>query len=267
MAAFAGKVIILTGASQGIGKALAFALSSERPRLVLAARDEAALAGVETRCRELGATTLVVPTDVTDEAQCRTLVSRAVATFGGVDVVIHNAGAGVDARFDEMKDLTVFQRLYQLNVLGPVWVTHEALPHLKNSRGLIVCVASVAGLTGVPARTPYAASKHAVFGFFDSLRIELRGTGVDVTMVAPDFVQSEIHVRAYGADGRALGESGIREEKAMTAEECARLIVSAMRRRRRLLITSWRGVLGRAVRLVAPALIDRIAERAIRRGV
>lgn len=264
---FASKVIILTGASQGIGKALAFALSADRPRLVLAARDRQALLKVESRCRELGAETLVVPTDVTDEAQCRALVARTMSVFGAVDVLIHNAGAGVDARFDAMTDLSVFQKLFQLNVLGPVWLTHEALPHLKTAKGLIVCVASVAGLTGVPTRTPYAASKHAVFGFFDSLRIELRGTGVDVTMIAPDFVQSEIHVRALGADGKPIGASGIEERKAMPAEECARLIVKAMRSRRRLLITSFRGRAGRFVRLVAPGLIDGIAESAIRRGI
>lgn len=264
---FAGKVVILTGASQGIGKALAFELATRRPRLTLAARDERALASVDARCRDLGAETLVVPTDVTDEAQCRALVARTVSTFGAIDVLVHNAGAGVDAAFGEMTDLSVFQRLFQVNVLGPVWITHEALPHLKTSRGLVVGVASVAGLTGVPRRTPYAASKHALFGFLDSLRIELASSGVDVTMIAPDFVQSEIHVRAIGPDGKPLGRSGIVERKAMTAEECARRIVGAMERRQRLLITSWRGRLGRFVRLVAPVLIDRLAERAIRRGV
>lgn len=265
--AFAGKVVVLTGASQGIGKALAFALAGRRARLVLAARDERALDGVASKCRDLGAEVLVVPTDVTDEAQCRALVARTVSAFGALDILVHNAGAGVDAAFEEMTDLTVFQRLFQVNVLGPVWITHEALPHLRMSRGLIVGVASVAGLTGVPRRTPYAASKHALFGFLDSLRVELAPAGVDVTVIAPDFVQSEIHVRALGPDGRPLGESGIVERKAMSAEECARLIVNAMEKRQRLLVTSLRGRVGRFVRLIAPGLIDRIAARAIRRGV
>jgi short-subunit dehydrogenase len=154
----------------------------------------------------------------------------------------------------------------RVNYLGPVLLTHHALPHLKRARGRIAVVASVAGLTGVPTRTGYAASKHAVFGFFDSLRIELESAGVTVTMIAPDFVLSEIHRRALGPDGRPLGRSPLHEARIMTAEECARRIVPAIERRRRLLITSRRGRAGRWVRLVAPGLIDRIARRAIASG-
>lgn len=267
MAAYTGKVIVLTGASQGIGKALALALSPQKPKLVLAARDEAALHSVASRCQALGATTFVFRTDVTDETQCRDLIRSAVDSAGGIDVLVHNAGGGMNARFDEMTDLTVFEKLMRVNYFGPVHLTHEALPHLKKSRGQIVAVSSMAGLTGVPLRTAYAGSKHAVFGLFESLRIELAEFGVSVTMIAPDFVQSEIHSRAYGPDGKPVGDSTIAERVAMPADECAALIVEAMERRRRLLITSLRGKLGRFVRLVAPRLIDRIAHRAIRRGV
>jgi short-subunit dehydrogenase len=143
-------------------------------------------------------------------------------------------------------------------------MTAAALPYLKNSRGLLVAVASIAGLTGVPERTGYAASKHAMVGFFESLRIELKGSGVDVTIVAPDFVKSERHKAALGADGRPLGKTPMDEPSIMTSEQCAALILRAMGRRQRLLITSGRGRLGRWARLVAPALVDRIAERAIR---
>jgi short-subunit dehydrogenase len=267
MAEFTDKVIVLTGASQGIGKALALALAPQKPVLILAARDEAALASVEASCRALGAKTFVFRTDVTDETQCRDLVRRTVAEAGGIDVLVHNAGAGMNARFDEMSDISVFEKLMRLNYLGPMYLTHEALPHLKKSRGRIVVVASVAGLTGVPLRTAYSGSKHAVFGMFESLRIELADTGVTVTMIAPDFVQSEIHMRALGPDGKPVGDSTIAERVAMPADECAGLIVGAMERRQRLLITSWRGKAGRFVRIFAPRLIDRIAARAIRRGV
>jgi short-subunit dehydrogenase len=129
-----------------------------------------------------------------------------------------------------------------------------------------VVVASLAGLTGVPTRTGYAASKHAVFGFFESLRIELIDTGVSVTIVAPDFVVSEIHRRAVGPDGRPLGESPMQEARIMSAEECARLMARAVERRQRLLVMSLRGKLGRFVRLIAPGLIDRIALRAVQAG-
>jgi len=122
----------------------------------------------------------------------------------------------------------------------------------------------MAGLTGVPERSGYAASKHALVGFFESLRIELAGSGVDVTIVAPDFVVSEIHRRAIGPDGRPLGVTPMRESHLMSAAQCAQLILKAMRRRDRLLITSARGRFGRWARLIVPAMVDRIAARAIR---
>jgi len=168
------------------------------------------------------------------------------------------------ARFDELTDLAGLERLLAVNYLGAARVTAAALPHLKTSRGLIVAVASIAGLTGVPERTGYAASKHAMVGFFESLRIELRGSGVGVTIVAPDFVVSELHKAALGPDGRPLGVSPMDEPHIMTSEECGYLVARAMRRRQRLLITSRRGRLGRWARLIAPALVDRLAARAIR---
>jgi short-subunit dehydrogenase len=266
MAVYTGKVIVLTGASQGIGRALALALAPQRPRLVLAARDEAALGKVEAACQERGAETLVVKTDVADEAQCRSLVERAVERFSALDVLVNNAGIGMISRFDEVKDLSVYERLMRVNYLGCVYPTFHALPHLKKSRGQIVVMASLAGLTGVPTRTGYAASKHAVIGFFDSLRIELRGTGIDVTVVCPYFVRSEIHRRAEGSDGKALGTTPMKEDRIMTAETCAALTVGAMEARRRMLVFTAKGKLGRFAKLLAPGLVDRLALQAVERG-
>lgn len=264
--AYAGKVVIVTGASTGIGRALCIALAAERPRLVLAARDETRLHAAAEECRARGAEALVVPTDVTEPERCRTLVERAVAHFGGVDALVNNAGMSMWARFDEVQDLSVFEALMRVNYLSAVYLTHYALAELTRRRGQIVCVASLAGLTGVPTRTGYAASKHAMIGFFDSLRVELRGTGVDVTIVAPDFVVSEIHRRSLGPDGQPLGRTPMQESKIMTTEACARMILDAMTHRRRLVVGSLRGKVGRWARLVSPGLIDRIAERAVRRG-
>jgi short-subunit dehydrogenase len=266
MATYTGKSIVVTGASSGIGRALCLALAPQRPRLVLAARDAARLEEVAAACRAAGAETLVVPTDVTSEDECRRLVERTVERFGGLDVLVNNAGIGMLARFDEVTDLSLYDRLMKVNYLGCIYPTFHALPHLKKSRGQIVVMASLAGLTGVPTRTGYAASKHAVFGFFDSLRIELFGTGVSVTMVAPYFVVSEIHRRATGPDGKPLGTSMMKEDEIMTAEECAALTVRGMERRQRLVITNWRGRFGRLIRIFAPGLVDRIALKAVREG-
>jgi short-subunit dehydrogenase len=266
MTSYAGKVVVLTGASAGIGRAVALALAPERPRLVLAARDGERLEEVATACRALGAEALAVPTDVGDEAACRALVERAIGTCGGIDALALNAGISMWAPFADLQDLSMFERMMRVNYLACVYLCAAALPELMRRRGQIVGVASVAGLTGVPTRTGYAASKHAQVGFLDSLRIELLGTGVDVTVVAPDFVHSEIRERAFGADGRPLGTSPVQEHRVMTTEECARLVVEAMRARKRLAILSLRGRLGRWLRLVAPSVIDRIALRAIARG-
>lgn len=266
MSGFAGRAVLLTGASAGIGRELALRLAGERARLALAARDVERLEEVAAKVRERGGEAVVVPADVADEPSCRAMVERAASALGRLDVLLLNAGITMWSRVDELEDLAVFERVMRVNYLGAVWATCAALPHLKSSRGQIVVVSSLTGLTGVPTRSGYAASKHALHGFFDSLRIELAGTGVDVTLACPDFVVSEIHRRALGPDGRPLGRSPMRESRIMSTDECARRILDAARRRRRLAVFSLRGRLGRWVRLVAPGLIDRIAARAIAQG-
>jgi NAD(P)-dependent dehydrogenase (short-subunit alcohol dehydrogenase family) len=264
MSSFAGKVVLISGASEGIGRALALALAPERPRLALNARNVARLEEAALECRARGAEVLTVPGDVSRREDCTALVARTVERFGQLDALVNNAGITMWSRFDAVRDFGMFERLLAVNYLGAVYLTAAALPHLKRSRGLIVAVASIAGLTGVPERTGYAASKHALVGFFESLRIELRGSGVDITIVAPDFVLSEIHRRAAGPDGRPLGESPMQEPRLMTAQQCAQRIIKAMRRRPRLLITSARGRFGRWARILVPGLVDAMAARAIR---
>ena len=266
MARYAGKVVIVTGASQGIGKALVLALAPQRPRLVLAARDAQALAAVAGECEARGAEALVVPCDVSEERSCRALVAAAVERFAGVDVLVNNAGVGMLARFEDTTDLAQYERLMRVNYLGSVYPTFYALPHLKRSRGQIVAISSLAGLCGVPFRSAYAATKHAQIGFFDSLRIELGGSGVSVSVIAPYFVQSEIRKRSPGPDGRSVAASPIREGEIMSAEECARRIVRAMEKRQRILVMTLKGKLGRWLGLAFPAVVDHLAAEAVRKG-
>jgi short-subunit dehydrogenase len=261
---FSGKTVLLTGASSGIGRALALALAGEGAQLALTARDPERLAETGAACAVRGAPVHCIAADLAADGECARIVAAGVARFGGLDVLVNNAGMTMWSRFDAVSDLAVYERLIRVNYLSAVYMTAAALPHLKRTRGLLVAVASVSGLTGVPERTGYAASKHAMVGFFESLRIELAGCGVGVTVVAPDFVLSELHRRAIGADGKPLGRSPMQEAHIMTSEACARQILQAMHRRRRLLITSRRGRLGRWARLLVPGLIDRVAARAIR---
>lgn len=266
MAVFKGSTIVITGASEGIGRSLALALATQQPNLVLAARTQSRLDEVVGECIGLGAKAVAVITDVTDQAQCSALIDAAVEEFGRIDVVVNNAGGTMWAKFEEVEDLSIFEHLMTLNYLSSVWCTSFALPHLKKSKGLIVGVSSVAGMVGVPTRTGYAATKHAQFGFFDSLRIELDGSGVDVTVIAPDFVKTQIHKRALKGDGTPLQQTPLQEKQIMTSEDCAAMIVQAMEKRQRLLICSTRGKLGRWIRLVAPKWMDNIARKAIQSG-
>jgi short-subunit dehydrogenase len=264
MAEFGDKVIVVTGASEGIGRALCLALAPQKPKLVLAARNEERLNTLKKEIEALGGQALVVPTDVTREEACKNMIQSAVATWDRIDVLVNNAGRTMWTTLEDLKDTSIIEQLIRINYLGAAYCTYYALPYLKASKGRIVAISSIAGLNGLPTRTAYSASKHALFGFFDSLRIELLGAGVTVTMIAPDFVLSEMHRRAFDSDGKPLGTSPMQEDKIMTAEECATLIVRAIENRERMLITSSRGKLSRWIKMFAPSLIDNIALKAIR---
>ncbi len=263
---FRDNVVIITGASSGIGRELAYQLADQGARLVLAARDAARLEETAAQCRMRGGKTLVVPTDVADQAQCADLVDRALEKYGCLDTLVNNAGISMWARFENLDDPAILDQIMRVNYMGSVYCTFYALPYLRRTRGRIIAIASVAGRTGVPTRSGYAASKHALTGFFDSLRIELAGSGVSVTLVYPDFVASEMRVRALGADGRPLARTPVHEPQVMPVEECARLIVDAAARRKREVLMSRRSKIGVWLKLIAPGLVDRIARRAIAQG-
>ena len=261
---FKQKNVIITGASVGIGHTLALELAKQGANLVLAARTNSALEETMKQCAAAGARVIAVPTDVGDQNACKKLIDSAVEAYGGIDVLVNNAGISMWARFDELKDLTIFEQLMRVNYFGAVYCTYYALPYLKKSSGLIVAVSSLTGKTGVPTRSGYAASKHAMQGFFDTLRIELMDSGVDVLVVSPGFVATDIRARALGSDGLPKGESPREESRGtMTVDECVKQIVRSMERRERELVMTTQGKLGLWLKLIAPGLVDRIAARAV----
>ena len=260
------NVVIVTGASKGIGAELARQLAAKGARLVLAARNETELEAVAAECRKLGANVVAIRADVTVERDCQALVAGAVLAFGRLDTLVNNAGATMWARFEDIDDVSILERIMQVNYMGAVYCTHHALPHLKQSKGRIVGISSLAGKVGVPTRTGYSAAKHAMTGFFDSLRIELDGSGVTVTMIYPGFVATGIRENATGPDGKPILVSPVKEGEVMGVEECARLIVRAVERRDREVVMTARGKMGQWLKLVAPSLVDRIAKRAVEKG-
>lgn len=259
-------VILITGASSGIGEALAVYWARAGHSLALVARSEDALRRVAQRCEDAGGKALALSADLTDETQARDAVQRTVDAFGRLDVVVNNAGITMWARFDELTNLHPAETLFRTNVMTALYVTHAALPHLKASRGRLAAVASLTGLAGVPTRSIYAATKHAMRGFFDTLRIELKPFGVSVTVAYPGFVNTGVRAKAMGPDGQPLGFSPVQEHRVMDADTCASLIAHAIEKRKRQEIMTLRGKLGRWLHLIAPALVDRIAERAIAQG-
>lgn len=261
-----GNVVIVTGASKGIGAELARQLAAQGACLALAARDREALEKVAAECVALGGRAEVIVADVAKEEDCRRLVERTVAAFGRIDTLVNNAGATMWARFEDIADMAILERIMQVNYMGAVYCTRHALPHLKASRGRLVGIASLTALVGVPTRSGYAASKHAMRGFFDSLRIELADSGVTVTMIYPGFVSTGIRENASGPDGRPIAVSPVKEGEVMGVEECARITAAAIAARKREVVMTFRGKMGMFLKLIAPGLVDRIARRAIEKG-
>lgn len=251
------KVILITGASSGIGAALAEQLCAKGAKLALAARSADKLQQVADRCP--GA--IAIPTDVTDPAASRRMVDLAVQHFGRLDVLVNNAGVSMFSPFEQIQDLAIFQKLIEVNYLGAVYTTYAALPHLKETSGLIVGVSSLAGKTGMPYRTGYSASKHAMQGFFDALRVELMDTGVDVSMISPGFVDTDIRQHSFGADGQLLGHDPHVGKKQMSPEECAAIIVKAIASRKREVLMGTKGKLLMLGKLLMPGLVDRMARQ------
>ena len=255
---------VITGASDGIGAEMARQIAQAEgsaAALVLAARNQDRLEAVAAQCRALGASALAVPTNVSEEQQCRALVAQAVQALGGIDALVNNAGVSAQALFGDVKeqDLHWYQQLMTVNLWGSVWCTHAALPHLKASRGRVVAVSSLAGLFGVPGRTAYSATKFAMTGFFEALRLELQPAGVSVTIAFPGVVATRIRYHGLNAKGEPAGVSGLKESGAMSVAECAALIVRGMNRRQREVVMTRDARLARFVRLIAPRLIDKVA--------
>jgi len=255
---FAGKSVVITGASLGIGRELALQLADEGAWLTLAARHQAELEQVARECRDHGGRCIAVQTDVSREAECKRLVDRAAREYDAIDVLILNAGIGMHANFDQLPDLSLLKTLMDVNYWGCVYCTYHALPHLKAARGRIVVVSAGGGKLPTPGVSGYASSKWALSGFSDTLRIELAASGVTVTVAYPEWVSTGISSRALMPDGKPQGKVASHEVGAMSADKCARQILRAAAYRKRD-VMSPRLRLGLVLAPILPRLLDKIA--------
>lgn len=251
------KVVIITGASSGIGKALAREMASRGAKVVLAARSVNVLLELEEDLKRHNPDVLAVPADVSNEQDCRRLVDETVERFGRIDVLINNAGISMRALF-ENTDLNVIRSLMDVNFWGTVYCTKYALPYLLESKGSVVGVSSIAGFKGLPGRTGYSASKFAMQGFLETLRIENMKKGLHVLIACPGFTASNIRNTALAADGSRQGESPREEDKMMQPEQVAVKIAGAIEKRRKLLVMTTQGKLTVLLNKFFPFMMDKI---------
>jgi short-subunit dehydrogenase len=263
---FREKTVVVTGASSGIGKALTLQLADEGAWLALAAREVQRLDALVLECQQRGGKAIAIPTDVADESQCCTLIQRTRETYGRIDMLVNNAGMAVVSKLEDLPDLHHFKQVMDVNFYGMVYCTYYALPYIKKASGRIVNVSSLGGVMAIPFNTSYIASKFAVNGFSDSLRMELTKAGVSVTVICPYWVVTEFHQRYLDRNGKPKGPSGraIYTDKTMTANRCAQIILKAARRRKREVLMGP-GRMGVWLKLIAPNLVDKMVVEAVLR--
>jgi len=233
---YTNRVVWITGASSGIGEALALRFARDNARIVLSARRKAELERVCERCIEAGAKAdnlLVLPLDVTDLASLPAAAASVIQRFGQIDLLINNAGLSQRSLCKDT-DLSVYQKLLDVDVMGQIALTKAVLPHmLERQSGHLAVTASVAGKVGVPLRTGYCAAKHAVMGFFDALRAEVEDDGIQVSTIVPGFIRTDIARNALAADGTRFGQADDNIEGGMDVTDCAEVIVDALAKGKR----------------------------------
>lgn len=252
---FKDKVVIVTGASTGIGRAIAKEFAGNGSKVVMAARSTEKLQQIESHLKELGFDVMACTTDVTHEDECRRLIEKTVEKYGTIDILINNAGVSMRALFSVL-DLSVIRRLMDVNFWGTVYCTKYALPYLVENRGSIVGVSSIAGFHGLPGRTGYSASKFAMHGFLETVRIENLRKHLHVMIIAPGFTSSEVRKHALLADGSEQGNSPREEGKMMSPEHVARWVLKGIRKKKRNKILTWEGRLTALFQRIVPDFVD-----------
>ena len=254
---FKNKIIIITGASSGIGEACAFEFARQGAKVILAARTESNLKKIETEIIKLGGEAYPIKTDVRKIDDCKNLIDKTIKEYKKIDILINNAGISMRASFEDL-DLSVIKELMDTNFYGAVYCTKFALPYLLKQKGTVIGISSITGLTPLPGRTGYAASKHAMDGFLNTLRLENHRKGLNVLIVHPGFTNSNIRNTALNKNGLAQGETPRDEEKMMSSERVAQIIAKAAHKRERDLILTNQGKLAVWLHRNFPGITDRI---------
>jgi dehydrogenase/reductase SDR family member 7B len=250
------KVIIITGGTSGIGKALAEKFGREGCKLVITGRNKDRLDEATAFLRSLGVTVVPVVADASIESDCAVVVETAVREFGRIDVLVNNAGISMRALFEDLQ-LDIFKKVMEVNFYGMVYTTKYALPYIIRSKGSVVGISSVNGRRATPERSAYSASKFAMIGFLESLRSEMLGRGVHVLTACPGFTSTNIRKSALLGNGRVQGYSPADESAMMPAAEVADHIYAAVVNRKRDLLLTLQGKLAVWLNVFFPRWMDR----------
>jgi short-subunit dehydrogenase len=245
--------ICITGASSGIGLALL------RQYVALGCKVSGCARQINELQNQFGSNpnVMMITADVSLEKDCKQFIEKAIAQNGEIDVLINNAGISMRAMFAGI-DLQVLHKLMNINFWGAVHCTHFALPSIIKTKGVVCSTSSIAGYRGLPARSGYSSSKFALQGFMESLRTEMLHTGVHIMWVSPGFTASNIRNVAINAAGNAQGETPLQENKLMSADQCATIMMHAIAKRKRTVVMTLQGKLTVWINKLFPALADKL---------
>lgn len=255
---FKDKVVAVTGGSDGIGKALVCELLARGAKVATCARNHDKLYQLQSSYPSSPLHTVVA--DVSIENDCRHFIESTIKVFGGIDILINNAGMSMRAELKEA-EVDVFKQLMDINFFGSLYCTRFALTSIIERKGTIAAISSIAGYRGLPGRSGYSASKFALQGWLEAIRTELLDTGVNVMWVCPGFTASNIRQVALNKKGQAQGESPLNEDSLMPAEKCARLILKAIAKRKRTLVITFTGKRTVWMNRFFPSLTDRMVRK------
>ncbi len=255
-----GKVVMVSGAAGGLGAALCQCYGAAGSLIAAVDVDATRLDALVASLQSNGVSALAVPADITHASACQQAVTVSLQHFGRLDGLINNAGMSHRSLLRNTRP-EVIRSVMEVNFFGALHLTHAALPHLTAERGFIAAVSSVAGFAPLIGRTGYAASKHALHGFFDSLRSELEGTGVTVTLICPSFIRTGIGAAALGGDGRGATSARLTSGGESSAEDIARRIFEAIAKKRALLLPDRTSRVAWWTSRLMPALYARAMKR------
>jgi len=258
MSIFANKIVVITGGSEGIGKALVDAFLQQGAKVATCGRNYDKLYQLQSSYP--GKPLLIHTADVSKEADCHHFIEAVIKSFGTIDILINNAGISMRSLLTDL-ELDTIRKVMDINFWGTVYCTKFALPYITQNKGTVVGVSSIAGYRGLPGRSGYSASKFAVNGWLEAIRTELLDSGTNVMWVCPGFTTSNIRNAALNKDGQSHGETPMDEGKMMSAEECAKHILTAIEKRKRSLVLTFTGKRTVFMNRFFPSLADKLVRK------